>query len=523
MDQTVARISSSALKVFDEELKTALAPIARFAGLETLPLVVKSPELKRSKATVNVDFLFSTNFRTERFAGRPTNSDHIPVVNDPKVLVKEKADARFRKALEADVLRTRLREGAVGNGRQIVCDEAYALSQYDCGCESGVTDCRGCNRTGRMPCRNCQFSISGRVTCNGCHGTKGNHDAEGKWWNCGTCGGHGTIWCGWCGGTQMRTCDSCGGGGVHTCRTCAGNGFFTDAHFFKIEMTPVTGSVATNLPAHVVECVKEWIAKGLQGHAAEQSNPILPWSDFQTAKASYSGWKDGVYSATLPVACEVTHADLEAEYSGSPSALSYVRIHEPKFGFPNFLDYELVRIAAKTEDLAKGRPSVFLREIANVRGLAAGLTDFVSTDRWREYWVNETATKMKGAVSPKYLDRIARDYQRSLLSYERKIVAGSLLTMTPVVSALAAVLWYFGIFAWLGDFGRDSRIALFFVTGVLFAVVMNYAVRTSSRRKVAREVGGISLLTLGFPGRMGCLAIGLAITHLGLWAAAAYQ
>ncbi|MGO7446482.1 hypothetical protein ACC668_17545 [Rhizobium ruizarguesonis] len=526
MDQTVAKISSPALKLFDEELKTALAPIARFAGLETLPLVVKSSEFKRSTAAVNIDFLVTTDFRTQRFAGHPANANHIPIVNNPQALVKEKADARFREALDASSLRGVLREGVVGKGAQIVCDEAYALSRSNCGCGDGTVDCRGCSTTGRMTCRNCEFSFSagaGKVTCYGCHGQKGSRDVEGKWYNCGTCGGHGTIWCGWCGGSQQRTCESCGGHGVHTCRTCAGNGFFTDAYFFKMEMTPVIGSVATKLPPHATECVKEWIASGLKAHAADKTNSVLPWSDFQTAKASYPGWKDGVYRATLPVSCEVTHADLEAEYSGSPSAVSYVRIHEPRFTFPNFLDYELVRIAAKTDRLAAGRPSAFLREISNVKGLTGGLRDFVSTNSWREYWVNETAAKMKGAVSSKYLDRIARDYQTSLLRFERNAVAQSLFTMTPLVSAFAAVLWYFGMFGWLMDFTRDTRVVLFFLTGLFFAVVMNYAVRYSTRRKVEYEVNGISLLTLGLPGRLGCFAVGLLIAHVGLWTSAVYQ
>ncbi|MGR9180458.1 hypothetical protein ACU8OR_33710 (plasmid) [Rhizobium leguminosarum] len=35
--------------------------------------------------------------------------------------------------------------------------------------------------------------------------------------------------------------------------------------------------------------------------------------------------------------------------------------------YSNFLDYELVRIAAKTDRLAAGPPSAFLREISNVK------------------------------------------------------------------------------------------------------------------------------------------------------------
>lgn len=53
-----------------------------------------------------------------------------------------------------------------------------------------------------------------------------------------------------------------------------------------------------------------------------------------------------------------------------------------------------------------------------------------------------------------------------------------------------------------------------------FAVVINYTVRYRTRRKVEYEVNGISLLTLGVPGRLGCLAIGLLVAHVGLWTSA---
>lgn len=525
MNQTVAAASSTALAVFDGELKEALAPIAAFAGLEALPLVVLSPSLRRSPISVDVNFHFRTSFYDRRFPGHPSNADGIPHVDhDVQAFVKEKADARFRAALEAESLRACLRSGIVSDGTRIVCDEVISLTRLTCGCDGGTVTCGGCRGSGAVACNHCQFtaSFSGRVRCDACHGERGNHDTDGKWFNCYQCGGRGDMYCRACGGTQKMRCGGCGGHGAHTCSTCAGNGFVTDARCFKMEMSAVIGKIASSVPAHVIACIKAWINTGLAGHASERSNPVLPWSDFQTSRPSYLGWKDGVYWATLPLVCEVTHADLKAEYRGAESAVSYVRVHEPKFGFPNFLDIELADIAARTEQLAKERPSTFLREIKNVKGLADSLPDLVgTTDKWRKHWVGETAGRMKGAVSSDILDRIARHYQRSLKAFEKKAVASSFLNMTPVVACIAFAAWYFGVFDWLTGFNRDARIAVFFLTAAFFAALTNYAVKGSARGRVGKEVGGLSFLHLGAPSKVVCILVGLVISHVGMTAAVA--
>ncbi|WP_327210454.1 hypothetical protein [Rhizobium leguminosarum] len=517
-----AKLSSAALVIFDEELRDALAPIATFAGLESLPLVVKSPALTRSPARIDVEFLFATSIYTRRFAGHPTNAENIPAMSDPAAFVKEQADARFKQALDADFLRGKVRGQTVGRGAHLVCDEAYALTRINCGCGNGTVACHGCGGDGAVVCSHCQFFADwrGRVKCWACHGLKGSEDTEGKWHNCATCGGHGLVYCRNCGGSQKERCGGCGGRGEHTCSTCSGHAFVTDVQFFKIDVSVLVGNVATKAPAHVVEHLKAWVHCGLASHASERENPIYPWSDFATAKPTYGGWQEGVYRATLPLACEVTHAELEADYRGGPAALAYVRVQEPKFSFPNFLDIELDAISAKTEELSKERPAKFLKEIANVKGLALAIGNLVvTTDAWREKWVQETAGGMKGAVSHSALDRIARHYVTSLKSYEKKMVSGSFVSMAPVVACIAFAAWYFGVFDWSLMVGRDARIGVFVLFGLVFASVTIMAVTGSARGRVARETGNPSFLGLGWRARIACAVFGFMVAHVGMTAA----
>jgi hypothetical protein len=517
-----AKLSSAALVIFDEELRDALAPIAAFAGLESLPLVVKSPALARSPARIDVEFLFATSIYTRRFAGHPTNAENIPAMSDPAAFVKEQADARFKQALDADFLRGEVRGQTVGRGAHLVCDEAYALTRINCGCGNGTVACHGCGGDGAVVCSHCQFFADwrGRVKCWACHGLKGSEDTEGRWHNCATCGGHGLVYCRNCGGSQKERCGGCGGRGEHTCSTCSGHAFVTDVQFFKIDVSVLVGNVATKAPAHVVEHLKEWVHCGLASHASERENPIYPWSDFATAKPTYGGWQEGVYRATLPLACEVTHAELEADYRGGPAALAYVRVQVPKFSFPNFLDIELDAISAKTEELSKERPAKFLKEIANVKGLALAIGNLVvTTDAWREKWVQETAGGMKGAVSHSVLDRIARHYVTSLKSYEKKMVSGSFVSMAPVVACIAFAAWYFGVFDWSLLVGRDARIGVFVLFGLVFASVTIMAVTGSARGRVARETGNPSFLGLGWRARIACAVFGFMVAHVGMTAA----
>jgi hypothetical protein len=518
----VDKLSSAALVIFDEELRDALAPIAEFAGMESLPLVVKSPLLSRSPARIDVEFLFTTSIYKRRFAGHPHNAEDIPVMNSPAAFVKEKADARFKRALAPDFLREEVRGQTAGKGAHLVCDEAVALTRLDCGCGNGTVDCGRCGGDGKVVCDHCQLTADwrGRVACWACHGAKGSEDTQGRWHNCGTCGGHGRIACGNCGGTQQMRCGGCGGHGAHTCSTCLGRAFVTDIQFFKIEVSVVVGTVETKAPTHVSEYLREWVYSGLGSHASERENPIYPWSDFATAKPTYGGWREGAYLATLPLACEVTHTEFEADYRGSPVAVSYVRVQAPKFSFPNFLDIELDAISARTEELSKGRPSKFLNEIANVKGLALAIGNLVlTTDTWREKWVKETAVRMKGAASHSVLDRIARHYLTSLKAYEKKAVSGSFVSMAPVVASIAFAAWYFGIFGWSLMVGRNARIGVFVLFGLVFAFFMNMAVTGGARGRVAKETGNPSFLGLGWRAKIACAVFGFLIAHVGMTAA----
>jgi hypothetical protein len=127
----VAKLSSAALAIFDEELRDALAPIAEFAGPASLPRVVKSTSLSRTPARIDVDFLFMTSIYQRRLAGHLSCLGDVPAMNDPTEFVKEKADARFRKALSPEVLRGKVRG-------HVVADEAYALTRLNCGCGNGT-------------------------------------------------------------------------------------------------------------------------------------------------------------------------------------------------------------------------------------------------------------------------------------------------------------------------------------------------------------------------------------------------
>lgn len=519
----VAKLTSAGLSIFDEELRAAVAPIAEFAGLEALPLVLDNPALSRAKVSVDVDFLFTTSIYTRRVGGHSHNLEDVPSMDDPSVYVKQQADARFRDAISGEALRENLRGQVAGKGSVLVCDDAYALSSQNCGCGNGKVGCRGCSGSGTTVCRNCQLTsdFRGRVKCWHCHGEKGQRDDRGEWHNCHTCAGHGRVPCGYCGGTQKSRCQGCGGHGTHTCGSCNGHAFVTDIYCFKIEMDADVGAIRSDAPGHLVDDLREWVYGGLRSHASERENPIYPWSDFATAQPSYFGWKDGVYRATLPLSCEITHAELDAEYRGSPTAVTYVRIHEPKFRFPNFLDMELSALSAKTEDLSKRRPAEFLSEIQNVKGLAFAMGNLIATtDSWREKWVEDNAERLKGAVSRTVLDKIARHYLLSLKAYEKKMVAGAFVSIAPVVACVGFAAWYFGIFDIAVDVARGAPLAVFVLGGLAFSMLTAFAVVGNARKRVSKETGNPCFLALGWGGKAACIALGFLIVHMGMTAAA---
>ncbi|GEC34060.1 hypothetical protein N181_23355 [Sinorhizobium fredii USDA 205] len=126
---------------------------------------------------------------------------------------------------------------------------------------------------------------------------------------------------------------------------------------------------------------------------------------------------------------------------------------------------------------------------------------------------------MKGAVSRQILDRIAGHYQRSLKAYERKMVAGSFVNMAPIVACIASAAWYFGVFDWSLLVGRDARIGVFVLFGIVFAVLTNYAVKGRARGRVRKETGSPSFLGLGARAKIACAVYGLLIAHIGMTAA----